>query len=371
VTRHAPPTDEWYESEASTRRGMIAEVQRIQRRTRARPLPALALALAITGGLTYWLATRPQPVEAEVVLALTEGALSAKHDGVPVDQLREYVSSVLLPDDKLTALIERRDLYRARHKLGPQYAIDQLREQLDIQIWKNTFVTDQDTVNTEHSARIGLTVTDTDPDRAFELAREIAGVVIQSAADHQQALTKQLVADVAETREALGRRIVDLEHTRAEKLATQTAARARGLDEDKNLVQAIDLERVELDAEQRRIERQLSEIAQSRDELAERIASAGLDMTVEIVEEHRPDRSEHRSFAIAMIAVIVLVGSLLASALVLGAFDARIHDVDDVARLALPVLGHVPGFPGDHVGSLAARGAARARVPSFLRWRAR
>ena len=55
--------------------------------------------------------------------------------------------------------------------------------------------------------------------------------------------------------------------------------------------------------------------------------------------------------------------------IVIGAFDSRVHDVEDVARLDLPVLGHVPGFPGDNVGSLEARGALRARVPSFLRWR--
>ena len=54
---------------------------------------------------------------------------------------------------------------------------------------------------------------------------------------------------------------------------------------------------------------------------------------------------------------------------VLGAFDSRVHDTDDVERLGLPVLGHVPGFAGDHVGSLEARGVLRARVPSFLRWR--
>jgi hypothetical protein len=70
-----------------------------------------------------------------------------------------------------------------------------------------------------------------------------------------------------------------------------------------------------------------------------------------------------------MVAVVVGTGSLLGSALLLGAFDSRVHDTDDVARLGLPVLGHIPGFAGDNVGSMQARGAARARVPSFLRWR--
>ena len=74
-------------------------------------------------------------------------------------------------------------------------------------------------------------------------------------------------------------------------------------------------------------------------------------------------------FLIAMIAVVVGVGSLLGAALVLGAFDSRVHDTDDIARLGLPVLGHVPGFPGDALGSLEARGVQRGRVPLFRRWR--
>ena len=75
------------------------------------------------------------------------------------------------------------------------------------------------------------------------------------------------------------------------------------------------------------------------------------------------------AFVVVMILVVVGIGSLLGSALLIGAFDSRVHDVDDVARLGLPVLGHVPGFPGDGVGSLTVRGASRARVPSFQRWR--
>ncbi len=92
-------------------------------------------------------------------------------------------------------------------------------------------------------------------------------------------------------------------------------------------------------------------------------------MTVAVVEEHRPERNEHRGFVLIMVLVVVGLGSLLGSALLFGAFDSRLHDLDDLTRLGIPVLGHVPGFPGDHVGSLETRGALRRRVPSFLRWR--
>jgi hypothetical protein len=72
-----------------------------------------------------------------------------------------------------------------------------------------------------------------------------------------------------------------------------------------------------------------------------------------------------------MTLIIIGTGALVGATLFLGAFDPRVHDTDDVARRGLPVLGHVPGFSGDRVGSLRARGARRARVPWYLRWRSR
>jgi hypothetical protein len=50
--------------------------------------------------------------------------------------------------------------------------------------------------------------------------------------------------------------------------------------------------------------------------------------------------------------------------LFVGAFDSRIHDREDAERIGVPVLGHLPSFPGDQVGSLRARGVRGRRVAS-------
>src|SRR5215813_10703299 len=108
------PGDDWYESEQSTRLGLIAELQRIKRRTWVRPLPVLILATVVTGLITYKVATKVDSVQSEVVLALVEGTMARQHSGIPVDQLREYFTSVLLPDNRISELIEKRDLSRLR-----------------------------------------------------------------------------------------------------------------------------------------------------------------------------------------------------------------------------------------------------------------
>ena len=363
------PNDEWYDSEESTRKGMITEVQRIKRRTRVRPLPVIALALLITGGITYKLATKKGHYQGEVVLAIREGSLLSqdKRTGLPVGELKEFVTSVLLPDAKIAELIEKRNLYRLRKKLGMPWAINELRESLEIEVWRNSFVYyDPENPNHEASARVGLTVTDEDPDSAFLLARDLADIVKESVRDHRQDVANKIAAQIAHVREGTLQRLTELELARSEKMVQIATAKTEG---KQVLAQALEMQLLKIDDQQKQGEKTLAEIAASPEAISDRIAEAGLDLIVEIVAEKRPDRPESKGLLIAMIAVVVGVGSLVGSALVLGAFDSRVHDTDDVERLGLPVLGHVPGFSGHSVGSLEARGVQRARIPSFLRWR--
>jgi hypothetical protein len=361
------PEADWYQSEQPTRLGLVSELQRIKRRTRVRPIPVLLVATAITSGIMYKVSTKVTLVESEVVLALSEGTMAGQETGLPIDQLRAFVTSVLLPDKKLVELIEKRDLYRLRKKLGPEFAIEQLRGALDVSIWKNSFTSfDDEDDNARRSARIGLTVADSDPDRGFDLARDLAGIAIETLATQRQQLADEITSQIAVLRKALRERLDQVESEITRKQAERDDATERGRTEIVSIL-AIDL--TELDRQKRDLEEQLVRIAVSRESLAREIAAAGLDLSLSIVEEHRPERPTRSSFVLVLIAVVVGSGALLGSALVLGAFDSRVHDADDVARLGLPVLGHVPGFAGDDVGSMQTRGAVRPRVPSFLRWR--
>jgi capsular polysaccharide biosynthesis protein len=363
------PNDEWYESEESTRKGMIQELQRIKRRTRVRPIPVILVAMLITGGITYKMATKKNQYRGEVVLAIREGSLLSedKRTGLPVGELKEFVSSVLLPDAKLAELIERRNLFRLRKKLGMPWAINELRESLEIEVWRNSFVYyDPENPNREASARVGLTVIDEDPDDAFLLARDLADIVKESVREQRQDVANKVSAQIAHVRDGTYERLAELEAAKSEKMVQIAAAKKDG---KKALAQALEMQLLKFDDQIKSGEKTLTEIATSPEALSDRISRAGLDLIVEIVAEKRPIRPESKGLLIAMILVVVGVGSLLGSALVLGAFDSRVHDTDDVERLGLPVLGHVPGFPGDTVGSLEARGVQRARVPSFLRWR--
>jgi hypothetical protein len=360
--------DDWYESEERTRRGMVLELQRIRRRFRVRPLPVIALAMLITGALVYKLVTRKQQFQAEVVLALREGSIGTRERvGMPLEELKQLVSSVLLPDQKLEELIERRNLHRLRSRLGMPWAVNEMREQIEIETWRNSYVYyDPEQPNRDPSARIGITVTEDDPDDAFLLAHDVASIVVQSVRDRRMEFAERIAASVASERDAVSKRLADLEQDRTQAMVLFSKARRA---HKEGVAQAINLRLTQIDNQQRDAEKSMTELNTTQDAIADRIAAAGLDLVVEIVGEKRPNRPPSRGLLISIMLVIVGIGSLIGSALLIGAFDSRVHDVDDVERLGLPVLGHVPGFPGDRVGSLEARSVQRTRIPLFRRWR--
>jgi hypothetical protein len=353
--------DAWYESEELPRQAMVAEVQRLRRRAFARPLPVFVAAAVLTGALVFMLARRKHAVEAEVILALTEGSMSPRHTNLPVDQLRAYVTTVLMPRDRLAKMIEARHLYT---RVGVDEGLEELRTEVDVSVWKNTFGADNDTGG--RSARIGVTYLSVDPILAYGVVRDVAQIIIDTAAEERKDVSAEVVAQVTAYRNDIAIKLANN--------AKQIALDQVGLDDarligDAQLLAGYDASIDNLLREQKRLNHQLEEVATSQDSIADRISAAGLDMTVEIVEEHRPEANDNQMFVLILVGIVAAVMTLIGSALVLGAFDARVHDTDDIARLGLPVLGHVPGFAGDQVGSLAARGYKRARVPLFLRWR--
>jgi hypothetical protein len=126
----------------------------------------------------------------------------------------------------------------------------------------------------------------------------------------------------------------------------------------------------ELRVEIRQLQRGILRDREAVDAVATLETTTGLGAAVEsqqlglhfAVADERHPRKEDRSLlslvAIAVIGFLILVPT---TAIFIGAFDSRVHEVEDVSRLGLPVIGHVPAFLGDDVGSMAKRGVPALR----------
>lgn len=358
--------DGWYEAEERTGAGMVRELQRIHRRSRVRTLLVIGLALVMTAGVMARVIMRERLVSAQVVLALTEGSLSTGRSGLPADQLGAYVRAVLLADRNLLEVIERRDLYPLRGRLGPQFAIAELWDQTRIEISRNAFIYyGAEDATARKSARIAIIVRDSDPERAFGIARDLATVAIRAHHAERLRLTGQLARHAGRIHAGMT--------DRARALASTTALVQTGIARAKEAgrlghAAALLVDLAALDSETTQVEAALSLIARSREVVADQIAAAGLDLTLAIVDERRPEPPENLAAVLAMIGTVVGFGALLAATMIVGVFDPRVHDVDDVTRLGLPVLGQLPAFAGDDIGSLSARGLALPRKALVKRW---
>jgi hypothetical protein len=347
---------------------MIAEIQRIRRRMRVRPWPALALAIVITSAVVYRVSAKKRLYTADVVLAMNEGVLGdAQRDkSIPFGELKEYVANVLIPDKEVLKIIEKRAPGRIQ-KVGAPFALESFRDKLEIFIWKNSFAyyADED-ANSRKSARIGLDVTADDPDDAYQIALDLGNVAIATHDAQRRKLSQDISKEIENARSGMSAKLDQLDADLVAKQAALDDAKRLGKNEQAAtlLVEIATLERSIKSASAA-----LTSFDTTPFAFAGAVTEAKLGLTLSIVDHFKPERIEMSGLILAMLIAVIGTFALLGSALVLGAFDARVHDADDVTRLGLPVLGHVPGFPGDHLGSLDARGAARARVPSFLRWR--
>ena len=285
-----------------------------------------------------------------------------------MDQLHDYVVNVLLPAKKLTKLIEDLDLYPLRKKQGPEYAIGMLSESADVDIYENYFLWEYDP-SAPRTARIGISVHDVDSNRAYETAKGMAKIVVATAAEEREKAVPMLRKQTAEAIKETHDRVAQLERdAAAAHLALQEAKKA-GAEPSK--IAVLELREARTIASLRRGQQQVEVVTlnTTNDSALAASTESGLGLDIQIVDERRPPPAVNHRFQFVIIGFILAFVVAFVSSLFVSSFDSRIHDDEDITRTGLTLVGHVPKFPGDDVGSLSARGIGRRRVTSYRPWR--
>jgi hypothetical protein len=332
-----------------------AEVRRLVRRAWRRPLVILLLA-ALGAGLVVLKITRePTLHTARVLLRVTEGVLSEHKSPLPRRDLRDYVAHVAFGRQQLQGVINELDLYPRRRAIrGHDWAIANLRDHMELDVYRNYFALDRGYSTAPRSARIAIYYSDQDAELAFRVARRLSALV----KEREQAL-RELVAGASSSS---AMRTVDraksalqasqshmsellVELARAEKAAD--AGRAAQLRyEMKHLFDRIEadrdlLERTEAVAATLLLQRHLND--------------ADIGLRFEVIDERPPSRTVRQWLDLAAVAVVCFIFLLPLCVIAVGAFDRRVRDRDDIERLGLAVVGHVPAFPGHRDGSMRFR----------------
>lgn len=358
-----PDPEDWLASEQPLSKGLVAELQRLKRRARARWLPVLVVAIGLTLAVVYKKSKKVKVKRAQVILAVTEGSMGDGVVPMPSGELRDYVLNVLLTNDRLLELSDEEQLVPERDVMGDDYAVEEVRDMFDVAVFRNYFLYEY-SADAPRSARIAVVVNDARSELAWHLAHRLADMIKDAEAERRNELGAALAQDASHALDSLRAAADEIDG----QVARAKIELGRALDDgEAGKAAALKVEVAELQAKRRRAAENILGLASlaSADVQTAAIDRAGLGMTFEIVEENRsPDEVGVSLYIRAIQAAILFFAFLPVVAIVVGTFDPRIHDREDVERVGLPVLGHLPSFPGDRVGSLRARGVRGRRVPS-------
>lgn len=355
---------DWLDQEPSMRSIMIAELKRFKGRMKARPARVLVLAGLCTALALARYATRPRLYTARVLLSATQGWLNDE-DGSPLpnQEIRDHVYNYILNKKVLIEeVIEKHGIHRdTMKKFGEEAAIAEIKDPLAIHVFRNYFLFSQRQESTPRSMRMVVSYTSTDPEFAYEMASLIASLVVENvqsqrlrearfAARNASEASARLLREAASRKAALGELMFEL--TRAER-----ARDARALAETRVAI-------AELGAALEDSETQRSMVQSEARDIEFRLRAEERNMALlwSVAGAFRP-RAMGRPGPIRLTAIGIVCFCLFVPicAIGLGAFDSKVRDLHDVRRLGLPVLGHIPAFRGDHVGSLEARGVSMGR----------
>jgi hypothetical protein len=359
---------DWFAAEADLH-SWRRELLRLKRRARSRLAFTLFCALAITAAAVWFVARRHPPAESRILIRVTESQLLTEDSPLTSGDLSAYLYDAAFTNQNLAKIIARYDLYPLARARGESVAVETMKWYVDIEVYRNYFLARRAYNEPLRSARVAIKYQHEDPEISLKVARELAQLVIDTESKRRSGESGNLaeLAGLALDRASstLERRQLDLADRQR-----QLAEAKRGGEDARVAALRVEIARLgkEITASSDAVRR--TRDAKRRADLQFAMDQRGVGLLFQIVDERPPPPPpDPREVAIrlAMLALVCFLFVLPLCAIGIGAFDQRLHDRDDVQRLGLPVVGHVPGFPGDEVGSMKARRKALHKPPAAER----
>jgi hypothetical protein len=340
-----------WDAEESAGGGVLDELRRLLLRAAARPWLTLTLTLLATGAVVAYRARKQQVYESRIAFRVVEGDVDAGSTPSTNGRLREYVADVCFSTTRLLSVIRARGLYPGLAKRDPSLAVEEMRDDLNIEVWRNYFI--EGAAGPEgREARVAISYQGRDSQQVYDVVRDLGHLVTEAEATsrREQADSALMATDdeVADAKAILEKAQTDLVAKQFLRVRAQTPAQASQL-----LVQSIDLEQA-----MPKLERQLEAAQKRRNRVYMRaqLERKQLGLRFELIDQGRAAAAGiSRKKLLAFVAVAMFCFSLPLAMIAVGAFDDRIYRTVDVQRLGLRALGGLRPFVGDNVGALDER----------------
>ncbi len=384
------------------------QLSRLRRRAIARPLRVSLFTVLAVVMVVARQGLKRETFDASVTFRVAERSGSPDPEEGHYQtkaRLREYVADGVLTKARCLGLIQRLGLYPKVLAVDYGSAIDAFREDITIKVFQNYFLKeDWQATGKPRSARVTIKFSYSDPQTALKVARSIGELVGQHEAEVRSDLAK-VAANRARALSAAFRQRVDvLQRERAHKrldlagsagqghldleLLSERVRKLKAAFEDNPESFVARQKLKDAQAQQRALRERLSaggesiyvarlrvdlgrlnaEIAklqlaleragsnQTENELRAALERQQLLMRFEPVDWGRDPTPElSRRWRLSILGAVLFFALWPVIGIGVGAFDSRIHDLDDVRQLKLEPLGQVPPFPGDDLGALDDR----------------
>lgn len=323
----------------------LHELARVLRRAGRRWLITLLIATGVTGLVVAKLSRKRPVYKARAILSITEGVFADSRYSMGRGALQGYLANAVLSKKILYQIITELDLYPDMQRMGESEAVAELRADLEVAVFRNFFLLSG--TEDRRSVRVAITYTSVDSALAVTVVQRLADTVIDHERDRQNRATDFMEEQALGALEEAGVEI----RRREQRLAEIAFRLPTSEDHEKSLLQ-VESFRVKMEIQAFDIV-----LAQTRGSLTAAKAFRSSPLAVELAQLRAPVQvsPSARKRRLVMAGVFGFVVVLPMVAIFIGAFDPRIRNTEDVERIGLPVIGHVPSFHGDRSGALLDR----------------
>ncbi len=333
-------------------RETLTELVYLMRRARFLWLRIALVALVISG-LYAARKLRSVPLfESRVVLRISDGEGDRGTRPKPARQIQSHVYDVIFNKQRLRELADKFGLERSAFARSTEAGLENLRDAIEIEVWQNYYL---DEYAQEKTARIAISYTGGDPQKALQVTRALAEMYIEE----EQRARLSISEDALGANEQLideGRE--DLE--RAEGRVAQARLKlAQARD-----VSAASLELGRAEVEMAALRQQFNGLEQRRTELEVQLGYERhqLGLHIEIVDNGtEAPQGMARPIKVLLGSAIVFVMAIFGVGVLIAAFDDRVRDRRDLRLIGMPLLGELPPPPDPGSQSLARRLARALR----------
>ncbi len=317
--------------------GVSDELRRLFDRAKHRKLLVLFLTLLAVGAITGREMRKQRFYSSKVILSATEGEKADNGVAHASSKLQDYVYHAVFTDSALTELMKKYDYRPDLQRTNPRFALEQFRDFIDVEVYKNEFTQPRYPMAPPRSARISVSVRYTSPDEALGIARDLGDLVVKRDADIRK--------ERFELQARLANDAVHLTQVEIDRLTRELEV-ARAAEETLEDPQRIGEYRARGDSAARALvgaDARLKDAETSRNKLedARNANEQSLELRYDRVDWGIPERRENRILLLVRTVLFAFFGLWPIVALTVAAFDPRVYDERDVRRLGLKSLGRV------------------------------